>query len=140
MSFTPNILLLTSFSLRLYFLSFLLIFCSCSPTIVLLDNKPEWADGGYELYVNRVVKKAKLNPNNPNFLIDASKSLTIHSFGFTMENADRLVMNDYNKAKELYKRANLSFSEAVKFGDQSLSVKFILWSFLCHESTCNFID
>ena len=124
MSFTNNNFTLDIFSSRLYFLLFVLIFYSCSPTIILLDNKPDLVDSGYEFYVNRNVKKANSNPNNPNILINACKSLTLHSFGFTMEKADRMVMTDYNNSMELYAKANSSFSEAVNYGNQSLSIKF----------------
>ena len=125
MSFTNNNFTLDIFSSRLYFLLFVLIFYSCSPAIILLDNKPDLVDSGYEFYVNRNVKKANSNPNNPNILINACKSLTLHSFGFTMEKADRMVMTDYNNSMELYAKANSSFSEAVNYGDQSLSIKFV---------------
>ena len=113
MSFTNKNYFLNIFTSRLYFSLFVLIFYSCSPTVILLDNKPDWADSGYELYVNRIVNKANSNPNNPNILINACKSLTLHSFGFTIEKADRMIMIDYNHSMELYAKANFSFSKAV---------------------------
>ena len=111
-------------SLRLYSISFFLFLYSCSSTVFLLDKKPQWADQGYEFHVNNLVKKANSKQNNPIRLLDATRGLTIHSFGFTMENADRLIINDYERGKKLYASAHESFSEAVTFGNKSLSLKY----------------
>ena len=79
MSFTNNNFTLDIFSSRLYFLLFVLIFYSCSPTVILLENKPDLVDSGYEFYVNRNIKKANSNPNNPNILIPWLEILKIFS-------------------------------------------------------------
>ena len=125
MSYISNNSIPLSFkSLRLELILFLLLFSSCSSSVYLLDKKPHWVDQGYKLHVKNLVKKANSKPNNPMHQINATKGLTIHSFGFAMENADRLIIDDYKSGKDLYASAHESFSHAVKFGNKSLSLKY----------------
>ena len=125
MSYISNISILHFFkSLRLELILFTFFFYSCGSSVYLLDKKPHWVDQGYELHVNNLVKKANSKPNNPMHQINAAKGLTIHSFGFTMENADRLIIDDYKEGKDMYASAHESFSQAVKFGNKSLSLKY----------------
>ena len=125
MSYISNISISHFFkSLRLELILFTFFFYSCGSSVYLLDKKPHWVDQGYELHVNNLVKKANSKPNNPMHQINAAKGLTIHSFGFTMENADRLIIDDYKAGKDMYASAHESFSQAVKFGNKSLSLKY----------------
>ena len=103
MSYISNISISHFFkSLRLELILFTFFFYSCGSSVYLLDKKPHWVDQGYELHVNNLVKKANSKTNNPMHQINAAKGLTIHSFGFTMENADRLIIDDYKAGKDMY--------------------------------------
>jgi len=97
---------------------------ACSPQLVILEKKPDWAKDGFQYYVNRIEKKLAKNPNDPELLQKGCETITKYAFGFIMEEADRLVMEDYNGGKLLYAQANQNFSKAIEYGNQSLSIKF----------------
>jgi hypothetical protein len=97
---------------------------ACSPQMIILQQKPEWAKGGYHYYVGRIEKKLLRSPDDPVLLQKGCEALTQYTFGFIMEEADRLMTVDYNGGKELYSQANEHFNQAVQYGNKSLMLKF----------------
>ncbi|PCJ50799.1 MAG: hypothetical protein COA72_00550 [Candidatus Neomarinimicrobiota bacterium] len=97
---------------------------ACSPQMIILQQKPEWAKGGYHYYVGRIEKKLLRSPDDPVLLQKGCEALTQYTFGFIMEEADRLMTIDYNGGKELYSQANKHFNQAVQYGNKSLMLKF----------------
>jgi hypothetical protein len=97
---------------------------ACSPQMIILQQKPEWAKGGYHYYVGRIEKKLLRSPDDPVLLQKGCEALTQYTFGFIMEEADRLMTIDYNGGKELYSQANEHFNQAVQYGNKSLMLKF----------------
>ena len=98
---------------------------ACSPSLVLLENKPEWAEDGFLYYVNGIEKKLVKNPENPELLQKGCESWTKYTYGFIMEKADRIIMDDYIGGKVLYAQANENFTKAVLYGDKSFSIKHL---------------
>ena len=92
--------------------------------MIILQQKPEWAKGGYHYYVGRIEKKLLRSPDDPVLLQKGCEALTQYTFGFIMEEADRLMTIDYNGGKELYSQANEHFNQAVEYGNKSLMLKF----------------
>ncbi|MBC8344927.1 MAG: hypothetical protein ISR82_02355 [Candidatus Marinimicrobia bacterium] len=92
--------------------------------MIILQQKPEWAKGGYHYYVGRIENKLSKNQEDPELLQKGCQALTQYTFGFIMEEADRLIMTDYNDGKILYVEANKYFSQAVEYGNQSLSITY----------------
>ena len=82
------------------------------------------AKTSFKYFTERAEKKIAKSPNDPKKLIAGCKSLTQFSFGFTMEEADRLFMEDYKRGKALYVSANEAFSKAVSYGDRALEIKY----------------
>ncbi|MEA1882241.1 MAG: TRAP transporter TatT component family protein [Candidatus Marinimicrobia bacterium] len=97
---------------------------ACSPAVVVLEHKPELAKRSFRYFVDRAEKLIAKSPENPGRLIDGCETLTKYSFGFTMEEADRLVMEDYRGGNELYEEANQAFAKAVDYGDRALTIKY----------------
>ena len=92
--------------------------------MIILQQKPEWAKGGYHYYVGRIEKKLLRSPDDPVLLQKGCEALTQYTFGFIMEEADRLMTIDYNGGKVLYSQANEHFNQAVQYGNKSLMLKF----------------
>jgi hypothetical protein len=68
------------------------------------------------LKVDRIEKQVARNPDNPDLLLKAVSNLTIYSYGFLMEKADREVVKNYHKGKKLYHRAQNIFNRAKDYG------------------------
>ncbi len=96
---------------------------ACSPQLVVLQHKPDWAKGGFNYYVQGIEKILAKNPSDPDLLQKGCEVWTKYTYGFIMEEADRLIMEDYNGGKQLYEQANLNFAKAVEYGDRSLSLE-----------------
>lgn len=96
----------------------------CSPKLVILQQKPEWAKGGYNYYVGRIEHKLSKSKNDPVLFQQGCQALTQYTFGFIMEEADRIIMTDYLGGKKIFMEANLHFGRAVNYGNKSLSLKF----------------
>ena len=96
----------------------------CSPKLVILQQKPEWAKGGYNYYVGRIEHKLSKSKNDPVLFQQGCQALTQYTFGFLMEEADRIIMTDYLGGKKIFMEANLHFGRAVNYGNKSLSLKF----------------
>ena len=92
--------------------------------MIIFQQKPEWAKGGYHYYVGKIEKRLLKSPNDPVLLQKGCEALTQYTFGFIMEEADRLMTIDYNGGKELYSQANEHFNQAVQYGNKSLMLKF----------------
>ncbi len=96
----------------------------CSPKLIILQQKPEWAKGGYNYYVGRIEHKLSKSKNDPVLFQQGCQALTQYTFGFLMEEADRIIMTDYLGGKKIFMEANLHFGRAVNYGNKSLSLKF----------------
>ena len=96
----------------------------CSPKLIILQQKPEWAKGGYNYYVGRIEHKLSKSKNDPVLFQQGCQALTQYTFGFIMEEADRIIMTDYLGGKKIFMEANLHFGRAVNYGNKSLSLKF----------------
>ena len=103
--------------------------------MIILQQKPVWAKGGYDYYVGRIEKSLLKSPNDPILLQKGCKALTLYTFGFIMEEADRLIRTDYNGGKEVYSQANKHFNQAVQYGNKSLMLKFEKYNdWISHQS------
>ena len=97
---------------------------ACSPQLILLENKPEWAEDGFVYYINSIEKKLGKKPKDSELLSKGCEVWTKYTYGFIMEKADRIIMEDYKGGKTLYAQANKNFTKAVSYGEKSLSIKF----------------
>ena len=101
---------------------FLLLLCSCSPTLYVLDKTPNLAGDLYKkTSLSKNQRGLKKNPNDVEFLKNNVESLTTYAFGFLIEEADRLMLKNYSKAKKIESEAHQYFVEAVLCGDSAIS-------------------
>ena len=97
---------------------FLLLLCSCSPTLYVLDKTPNLAGDLYKkTSLSKNQRGLKKNPNDVKFLKNNVESLTTYAFGFLIEEVDRLMLENYSKAKKIESEAHMYFVEAVLCGD-----------------------
>ena len=94
---------------------FILFTTACTPAY-LVRNQPTLAENIYALKVDRIEKEVARNPDNPDLLLKAVSNLTIYSYGFLMEKADREVVKNYHQGKKLYRRAQNIFNRAKDYG------------------------
>ena len=98
-------------------------FFSCSPTIYVLDHKPRFAGKIYKnTIVDRTQEKIESSDNDVNLLKEGVEQLTTYAFGFLIEESDRVMLDNYSKAKELESQAHHYFSDAVDYGDTAISI------------------
>ena len=103
----------------------LAFFSSCSPTIYVLDKKPILAGKIYKkTIVAKTQEKIRKSNNDVKLLKEGVEQLTTYAFGFLIEESDRVIIDNYSKAKELESRAHNYFSDAVAYGDAAISVLY----------------
>lgn len=120
----------------LFYLSLLLFFSSCSPTVYVLDKTPKIAGALYKkTALNKVQKKIKKDPSNIDYKIEGVETLTSYAFGFLIELSDRLMLKNYSKAKAFELKAHQYFENAVSHGDSSISYLFNnYYKWLCDDT------
>ena len=109
---------------NLFILSLLVVFIvSCTPAY-LIQHSPNFAESIYARKTRRIVKQADQNPENFQLLFDAVSELTMYSYAFFMEKADRKSVLDYHQGKILYKIAQEKFIQAKKYGLRGLKLRY----------------
>ena len=111
----------------------LAFFFSCSPTIYVLDHKPNFAGTIYKnTLVSKTQKKIKNSDNDVKLLKEGVEQLTTYAFGFLIEESDRAIIDNYSKAKELevtetvilLKASIITPNSIVEESDQEFSKQF----------------
>ena len=92
-----------------------ILYTACTPAY-LVRNQPNLVKNIYALKVDRIEREVARNPDNPDLLLKAVSNLTIYSYGFLMEKADREVVKNYHQGKKLYHRAQNIFNRAKDYG------------------------
>ena len=64
------------------------------------------------------------NPDDRDILLTALSSFTMYSYGFVMEEAEKLVLEDYSAGNEIYDRANKLFNRALRYGVKGRELKY----------------
>ena len=108
-------------SLRSFtFLYILILFSSCAPKSILLDH-PRIVSFYFERNISSLEK------NNSGDLKDKRQILKTkveYSYGVIMEENDRLIDNEYLKALQGYKKANILFNESKILSKEILNEKY----------------
>jgi len=64
-------------------------------------------------------------PDNSDLLVLGASSYTMYAYGFVMEDADRLILRDYQAGLAQYHRAKLLFERAFNYGRRALELKHV---------------
>ena len=90
----------------------------------VLDKTPNFTGDLYKkTFLLKNQKNLKKEPYNADLLKENVESLTTYAFGFLIEEADRLMLKNYSKAKKIESEAHQYFVEAVLCGDSAISYK-----------------
>ncbi|MEE8335257.1 MAG: TRAP transporter TatT component family protein [Candidatus Neomarinimicrobiota bacterium] len=104
-------------------LSFIFVFQSCSPAL-MLEISPGTSTRIFEHKLKKQSKKVRLNPGNPQILEEACIDLVKYGYGFLLESADQLIFEDYENSNDLYDQALENFAKAIEYGESALSIKY----------------
>ena len=137
---------LNSFLKILNFTVFVVLVISCSPknyvlnqfdgvfdsieTVYMSDDDPQLVREAFPFNLKIIEILLDQSPNDRDLLLTAMSSFTSYAFGFLLEDAERLSVDDYQAGSEIYKRANKMFSRALNYGLRGMELKnpnFTTW-------------
>jgi len=95
---------------------------SCS-TAYYLDKHPVLSEKIFHKKVNRTERSIEHDNKNPELLLNACKVRTQFTYGFIVEEADRLIESDYYDGKKLYQEALSNFEIAINYGKSALEIR-----------------
>ena len=112
----------------IYLLPFVLHYnISCtSPriSVLALSYTPDFSKKLFLSNLKNLENKANKNPFDASLLFNASKELTIFSYGYTMEEAARLKISDYSASKTIYLKAHNDFVRSIDYINSSLDLEY----------------
>jgi len=117
-----------------------ILFISCSPkkmilnqfdgvfdsieTVYLTDDDPQLVKESFPFNLKIIEILLDQNPDDRDLLLTAMSSFTMYSFGFVMEDAERISLDDYKLGLEHYKRASKLFNRAFNYGIHGIEQKY----------------
>lgn len=111
--------------LPLFFFTFFSLSCSTSSfSIFALNFTPELAQKTFHRNSIRLEKKAINSPNDSKALYNASKNLTMYTYGFLMDEAKKISMEDYKEGLKIYNEANSIFKRSILYIEKSIQLDY----------------
>lgn len=92
--------------------------------VYLTDDDPQLVKEAFPFNLKIIEILLNQDPDNREMLLTALSSFTMYSYGFLMEDAERLSLEDYKAGKELYDRANKLFKRALQYGLRGIELKY----------------
>lgn len=112
----------------IYLLPFVLHYnISCTSTrvnVLALSYTPDFSKKLFLSNLKNLENKANKNPFDASLLFNTSKELTIFSYAYTMEEAARLKISDYNASKTIYLKAHNDFVRSIDYINSSLDLEY----------------
>ena len=103
-------------------LSLTLLISGCSPALVL-QHRPEVVEKILKKRVEHRLKQIQKHPDDVQLLEKSCQDLVKYGYGFLMEKADRLILDDYGAGRAIYREAQDIFRQAIEFGERALTTK-----------------
>jgi len=98
--------------------------------VYLTDDDPQLVKESFPFNLKIIEILLDQNPDDREMLLTALSSFTMYSYGFVMEEAEKLVLEDYSAGNEIYNRANKLFNRALRYGVHGMELKypeFTIW-------------
>ena len=92
--------------------------------VYLTDDDPQLVKESFPFNLKIIEILLDQDPDNRDLLLTALSSFTMYSFGFIMEDAEKISLSDYNAGNEIYNRANKLFSRGLKYGLHGIQLKY----------------
>ena len=116
-----------------YFLLLFILNISCSSpriSVFALNYTPNFSKKIFIAVLDKTEKNAIKNSDNSLLQFQASKELTTYLYGFSMNEAEELKNQDYDKGKAAYLRTHNDFVRSLNYINTSLVLdypNFLLW-------------
>ena len=108
-----------------FFFSFIIFSCSSSSiSIAVLTYSPGLAQKTFQANTKKLENKALKKPNDPHTLFKASKNLTMLTYGFIMDEAERVSIEDYTEGLNIYNQANSNFKRSISYVEKSIQLEY----------------
>lgn len=92
--------------------------------VYLTDDDPQLVKEAFPFNLKIIEILLDQDPDNREMLLTALSSFTMYSYGFIMEDAEKLVLEDYSAGNEIYNRANKLFNRALRYGVHGMELKY----------------
>ena len=92
--------------------------------VYLTDNDPQLVKEAFPFNLKIIEILLNQDPDNREMLLTALSSFTMYAYGFLMEDAEKLSIDDYKAGNEVYDRANKLFKRARQYGLHSMELKY----------------
>lgn len=93
-------------------------------TVYMTDDDPQLVRESFPFNLKIIEIVLDQNPDNRDMLLTAMSSFTMYSYGFIMEDAEKVSIENYHAGLELYNRANNLFNRALKYGLHGMEIKY----------------
>jgi hypothetical protein len=92
--------------------------------VYLTDDDPQLVKEAFPFNLKIIEILLNQDPDNREMLLTALSSFTIYTYGFLMEDAEKLSFKDYDAGMEVYDRANKLFKRALLYGLHGMELKY----------------
>ena len=92
--------------------------------VYLTDDDPQLVKESFPFNLKIIEILLNQNPDDREMLLTALSSFTMYTYGFVMEDAEKLVIEDYSAGIEIYDRASKLFNRALQFGLHGMELKY----------------
>ncbi|MFC1784406.1 TRAP transporter TatT component family protein [Candidatus Neomarinimicrobiota bacterium] len=92
--------------------------------VYLTDDDPQLVKESFPFNLKIIEILLDQNPDDRDMLLTALSSFTMYSYGFVMEDAEKLVLENYSAGSEIYNRANKLFNRALRYGVHGMELKY----------------
>lgn len=92
--------------------------------VYLTDDDPQLVKEAFPFNLKIIEILLNQDPDNREMLLTALSSFTMYSYGFVMEDAEKLVLVDYSAGNKIYNRANKLFKRAMQYGLHGMELKY----------------
>ncbi len=92
--------------------------------VYLTDDDPQLVKEAFPFNLKIIEILLKQDPDNREMLLTALSSFTMYAYGFLMEDAEKLSINNYKAGTEVYERANKLFKRAMQYGLHGMELKY----------------
>ena len=92
--------------------------------VYLTDDDPQLVKEAFPFNLKIIEILLDQSPDNREMLLTALSSFTMYSYGFLVEDAEKLKLLDYTAGNEAYNRTNKLFNRALKYGLHGMELKY----------------
>ncbi|MBU0528949.1 TRAP transporter TatT component family protein [bacterium] len=92
--------------------------------VYLTDDDPQLVKESFPFNLKIIEILLDQGPDDREMLLTALSSFTMYSYGFVIEDAEKLSLKDYAAGNELYNRANKLFNRAFHYGLHGMELKY----------------